>query len=120
MLRLLAGAAAGVLSGWGVGGGTLLMLFMTGVMRMAQAEAQSVNLLYFLPTSAAALPSHFKNGFVEKPALLPAVLCGAATAAAGALAASAVSEELLRRLFGVLLIAAGLPEIFYRAKGDGD
>ncbi len=112
MLKLLIGAAAGVLSGWGVGGGTLLMIVMTGFMGAARAEAQGINLLYFLPTSCTALISHFKNGFVETRALLPAVLCGGATAAAAALLASSADTALLRRLFGVFLIAAGISEFF--------
>ena len=68
----LAGAAAGVLSGFGVGGGTLLLLYMTSLAGVPQDLAQGINLLYFLPTAATALPSHIKNGFVRRSALLPA------------------------------------------------
>lgn len=45
----LAGAVCGLLSGLGIGGGTLLMVWMTGVAALPQQTAQGINLLYFLP-----------------------------------------------------------------------
>ena len=54
-MPLLAGVGCGVLSAWGVGGGTLLLLVMTLFFGVDQAAAQGVNLLYFLPTAAMGL-----------------------------------------------------------------
>ena len=84
MGALLAGLATGILSGFGVGGGTLLLIYMTTFAGVPQNLAQGINLLYFLPTAAAALPAHLKNGFVEKSLLLPAILSGLLTAALAA------------------------------------
>ena len=55
-IPLLAGAATGVLSAWGIGGGTLLLLVMTLLLGVEPRTAQGINLLYFLPTAATALP----------------------------------------------------------------
>ena len=55
LIALLAGAAAGVLSGFGVGGGTLLLLYLTAFAGVEQHLAQGINLVYFLPAAAAAL-----------------------------------------------------------------
>ena len=52
---ILAGLVCGVLSGFGIGGGSLLMVWMTAVLSMEQKAAQGVNLLYFLPCAACAL-----------------------------------------------------------------
>ena len=57
-MPLLAGVGCGVLSAWGVGGGTLLLLVMTLFFGVDQAAAQGVNLLYFLPTAAMGLIWH--------------------------------------------------------------
>lgn len=54
-MPLLAGVGCGVLSAWGVGGGTLLLLVMTLAFGVDQAAAQGINLLYFLPTAAMGL-----------------------------------------------------------------
>ena len=66
LIPALAGAVTGVLSGFGVGGGTLLLIYMTAFAGVPQNLAQGVNLLYFLPTAATALPAHVKNGYIEK------------------------------------------------------
>ena len=107
----LAGAVTGVLSGFGVGGGSLLLIYMTNFAGLEQTLAQGVNLLYFLPTAATALPAHFKNGYIEKAALLPAVSAGLAGTALAAWAATAMDVEGLRKCFGVFLLLIGGREL---------
>lgn len=55
-IPLLAGLVTGVLSGFGVGGGTLLLIYMTAFAGLPQDLAQGINLLYFLPAALTALP----------------------------------------------------------------
>ena len=81
LLPLGVGAATGVLSGFGVGGGTLLLVYMTAFAGVEQHLAQGINLLYFLPAGLMALPAHVKNGYVEREALLPAIGAGLLCAA---------------------------------------
>ena len=114
LIAALAGAATGVLSGFGVGGGSLLLIYLTGFAGVPQALAQGVNLLYFLPTAATALPAHFKNGYVEKRALVPAICAGLVCSALTAWAATALDVEILRKCFGVFLIVIGLRELLRR------
>lgn len=116
LIPLLAGAATGVLSGFGVGGGTLLLVYMTAFAGVEQSLAQGINLLYFLPAGLLALPAHLKNGYVEKQALLPAIGAGLAFAALGAWAATGLEEGVLRRCFGGFLVLVGLRELFGREK----
>lgn len=112
LIAALAGAVTGVLSGFGVGGGSLLLIYMTSFAGVPQALAQGINLLYFLPTAATALPAHFKNGYVEKAVLLPAIGAGLVCAALTAWAATALDVGILRKCFGVFLIVIGLRELF--------
>ena len=114
LVPALAGALTGILSGFGIGGGSLLLIYMTSFAAVPQNLAQGVNLLYFLPTAAAALPSHFKNGCVEKAALLPAIAAGLAGTALAAWAATGLDVELLRKCFGVFLLIVGARELFRR------
>ena len=112
LIAALAGAATGVLSGFGVGGGSLLLIYMTSFAGVPQALAQGVNLLYFLPTAATALPAHLKNGYVEKKALAPAIAAGLVCSALTAWAATALDVDILRRCFGGFLLLIGLRELF--------
>ncbi len=117
LAAVLAGAVTGVLSGFGVGGGTLLLIYMTAYAHVPQTQAQGINLLYFLPAAALALPAHFKNGFVEKKALLPAIAAGLVSSALAAWAATALDVALLRKCFGVFLLYIGLSELFRKKQG---
>lgn len=99
--------ATGILSSWGVGGGTLLLVCMTLFLGVGQREAQAVNLLFFLPTAAISLFFHRKNGFLEKETWRQAAVPGTAASLAGALIATAVDVSLLRRPFGVFLLYSG-------------
>lgn len=112
MAAFLAGLLTGVLSGFGVGGGTLLLIYMTAFAGLNQHLAQGINLLYFLPTAALALPAHIRNGFIEKPVLLPAVLSGLVCAALSAWIATGLEVALLHRLFGGFLLYVGASELF--------
>lgn len=77
---ILAGLVCGVLSGFGIGGGSLLMVWMAAVLSMDQKAAQGVNLLYFLPCAACALIFHIKNRQIVWPAVWPAAAAGAVCA----------------------------------------
>ncbi len=117
LIPVLAGAATGVLSGFGVGGGTLLILYLTFLAGVDQTSAQGINLLYFLPTYAAALVLHWKNGYIPwKRAVFPAALGGCVTAGLAAWAAGWLDTDLLRKLFGGYLLAIGLVELFRKKK----
>jgi uncharacterized membrane protein YfcA len=118
ILAGLVGLVTGVLSGFGVGGGTLLMIYLTSFANVAQQAAQGINLLYFLPCSAAALVSHFKNRLVDKSVAIPAILAGVAATLLASFLATAVDTALLKRLFGGFLLLVGLSELF-RKSGKG-
>lgn len=111
-IALLAGLATGVLSGFGTGGGTLLLIYMTAFAQMDQNLAQGINLLYFLPTATSALLYHKKNGYLKKEAAWPAILCGLVGTALAAFLATSLDVEVLRKCFGVFLLFVGLHELF--------
>lgn len=114
LLPVLVGAATGILSGFGVGGGTLLLVYLTSLAGMEQTAAQSINLLYFLPAAATALPSHVRNGYVELRTALPAIAAGLVCSAAAAWIATALDVELLRKCFGVFLLYIGVRELLQK------
>ena len=119
MLNLLALPVAvvlGFLAGLGVGGGSLLMLWLTAVVGMEHAEARTINLLFFLPTALISTIFHQKQGAVKIRKLLPAIICGCIAAAIGSLVAKHADTELLKKFFGGLFILTGVRELFYRPR----
>ena len=108
ILPFFCGLGAAVISAWGVGGGTLLLLVMTLFLGVDQRMAQGINLLFFLPTALSALICHRKNGCLDRPTLKAAVPFAVPAALLGAWIATAVDVKLLRRPFGIYLLLSGV------------
>lgn len=118
LLLLLIGFGTGILSAWGVGGGTLLLLCMTLFLGVDQATAQGINLLYFLPTAGMGLIWHRKNGLLEKDVLRQAIPLGTVAAIAAAWIATSVDTAVFRKPFGVYLLLTGVMTLFQTKKSS--
>ena len=106
-MELIVGFAAAALAAMGVGGGGLLIIYLTAIVGMAQRTAQGINLAFFLCASAAALSVHLKKRRISLRTTVIFGASGALGAAAGCLAASRADDSLLRAAFGWLLILSG-------------
>ena len=96
----LVGFCSGIISGMGIGGGTILipaLLFLTDI---TQQQAQGVNLIYFIPTALTALITHQKKGALDWKTAKPLAILGLTGAAAGAFLAASLESEVLRKIFG--------------------
>lgn len=112
LLPALCGLFTGILSSWGIGGGTLLLLCMTLFFGVEQRTAQAINLLYFLPTAGVSLFAHRKNGYLDREALRAAAPLGTLCALAAAFLTTMTDSALLRKPFGLFLLYAGLSILF--------
>ena len=116
IIPFLCGLGASVVSAWGVGGGTLLLLVMTLFLGVDQRTAQGVNLLFFLPTAASALVCHARGGYLDKPTLKAAVPAAVIAALLGAWVSNAIDVEILRKPFGVYLLLSGVSLVWPQKK----
>lgn len=118
IISFIAALLTGILSGWGIGGGTLLIVFMTVIQGLSQSDARGINLIYFLPTSAGALYSHIKNKLIDKKAFLTAAICGVISALITSYFSSLIDSKLLKIMFGIFLIFIGIRELFRKEKDN--
>lgn len=107
----------GALTGTGVGGGGLLVLYLTLLRGVGQLTAQRLNLVLFAAVSAAAVPYHLARRKVEPALLLIFVAFAIPGTFAGAAIRSAVPTEAVRKIFGAAMLAVGCYAIF--KKDDG-
>ena len=112
LIAAAVGFCTGIVSAFGIGGGTLLLLVMTLFLGVDQRMAQGINLLFFLPTAISALLCHWQKGYLDTPTWKAAVPVAVPAALAGAWIATAVDVDLLRRPFGIYLLLSGLSLIF--------
>ena len=118
LIPLLVGAATGVLSGFGVGGGTLLLVYMTTLAGLDQHLAQGINLLFFLPIGAVSLYLHNKAGRIDTRAAKQFLPMGVLGVLLGSVAAQFIGGELLSRGFALFLAGIGLRQLFPGAGGQ--
>ena len=113
-VTLIVGIVLGFLSGLGIGGGSLLILWLTMVLHTDPQIARSINLLFFIPSALVSCALRTRQGNLKIRPLLPAILAGCATAAVFSWFSTVLNVDMLKKLFGIVLIAAGLRELFYR------
>ena len=110
-VSLIIGTLLGFLSGLGIGGGSLLILWLISVLQMDPSTARGINLLFFVPAALISCLFRVKQGNLHIRPLLPAILAGCAAAAAFSWISTLLDVEILRRGFGFLLIITGIREI---------
>jgi len=112
LIYIIIGLLSGVVSGMGIGGGTILIPALSIFFGINQQTAQQINLMYFVPTAIVALITHSKQGNIEKDQLKPIIAYGLIGAAAGSYVALWMSSDILRKSFGFFLFAMGVYEFF--------
>lgn len=110
------GAVLGFLAGIGVGGGTLLILWLTLIMNVPHNTARSINLLFFLPTAVISSFFRWKQGTLELSSVLPAIIGGCISAALFSVLSQNIDISVLEKLFGGLLLITGVRELLYKPK----
>ena len=116
-VAVFVGTVLGTLSGLGTGGGSLLILWLTLGLGMAQNEARTINLLFFIPSALVACVLRWKQGHLEIKKILPAIVAGSISAAVFAMLGNNMDTSLLKKLFGGLLVFTGIRELLYKPKG---
>lgn len=111
MALILTGFISGIISGMGIGGGTVLIPALTIILSLDQKTAQAINLIYFIPTAITAVITHAKEKNIETKVLKPLIVWGITGAVLGAIAMNLISPEILRKVFGVFLLVLGGLEI---------
>jgi len=118
-ITAIAGFLTGVTASMGLGGGFVLIIFLTVFAGSGQVEAGGINLLFFLPIALISMLIHTKNKLIEWKLIPPICIAGAFGVVIGALLLGVVNEGLLRKLFAGLLVFVGLREIFHKKAKSG-
>lgn len=110
-LNLLVASALGFLSGLGIGGGSLLIIWLTLVCKANYQAAKYINLMFFIPSALIATGIRLAQKKLSLRPILPAAIAGCAAAAFFTFLSSTWDTNLLRKFFGVLLLLASVREL---------
>lgn len=116
IFTVIASFIVAVLSGMGVGGGGLFVVFLALFSDIPQLTIQGINLLFFLFSSGSAVLLHLSKRQIFGRAVLTMALSGAIGSLLGGAMASLLSPALLRKIFGALLVIAGILSLKKQAR----
>lgn len=93
-----------------------MLLWLTAVAGTEYQMARMINLLFFLPSALAATIFRWKQGIIDINAIWPGILAGCISVFIGNFISNQIQLEVLKKLFGLLLIITGIKEILYRPR----
>lgn len=114
LLTVCISAGLGLLSGLGVGGGSLMILWLTLVQKMDFTAAKYLNLLFFLPPAVISTLAHLFQKKLSIKKIIPAALAGMVSASVFIYLSSTWDVNILRKLFGGLLLLSAWKELRYQ------
>ena len=109
---ILASFLSGLLGAMGIGGGSVLIIYLTTFLSLEQKNAQGINLLFFIATGIFALISNIKKGLVDKKLFLKLMPTAAAGMLLGFIILPRIATALLKKLFGGILLILGVKTLF--------
>lgn len=111
MIDIIASLLTGVFASLGLGGGMVLIIYLTLFKDEPQIGAQGINLLFFIPIAALSLIMHTKNRLVEWKKILPSIACGIVFAILGTYLSNIINSDIITKIFAVMLVIVGVKEI---------
>lgn len=112
MLAVIFGTISGIVTGLGMGGGTILILLLSLFMGVEQHIAQATNLVFFIPTSLAAILTNLKQKNVNLKLAINISSFGIIGAIIGAIISNNISSENLKKYFAIFILIIALHEIY--------
>ncbi len=116
MLETLIGFISGIVSGTGMGGGTILILCLSIFLEINQKTAQATNLIFFIPTSIAAIYINMKQKNINIKLAKQIIFWGIIGTIIGALIAQKINVTVLKKMFGIFLAIIAIHEIYLLIK----
>lgn len=112
LIAAIAGLLAGAAGAMGLGGGSILLMYLTLIAGMGQLHAQGINLIFFIPCALVSLLMHQRQGRIPWGIVLPVIGWGLPFALAGFALSGRLGGDFMSKIFGGFLVVLGVREIF--------
>ena len=114
-MNIIIGLLSGIAASMGLGGGFILLIYLSAFTDTSQAVAQGVNVLFFLPIALISVIMHLKNKLIDIRTVFKYCIAGFVGAVIGSFLSAYLDTLILKKLFGVFLIIIGL-KVLFRSK----
>lgn len=117
---LIAALLAGAAGALGLGGGGVLIIYLSAFASMEQLKSQGINLLFFIPLAIIAIIIHSKHHLIKWKEIIPLCICGLVGAIGGSVVAGIIDASTLSKIFAVGIAALGVKELFSKSGNNHD
>ncbi len=118
LTQLIVGFFAAVISAMGMGGGGILLIYLSAFTPLSQLKSQGINLLFFIPIALVSIFFHNKNKLLRKKAAAYIIISAVPAAALGAFVSGSLDEGFMRKALALFLLILGLKEIIVSFKKE--
>ena len=112
IISCIAAFLTGIAASMGLGGGMILIVFLTVFAGVEQITAQGINLIFFIPIAVLSLIFHSRNKLIDWKKIIPTIIIGIFGAVIGTYLAEFIGSPLLSKIFAVFLVIVGVKELF--------
>lgn len=116
IIALLAGLLSGIIGAMGMGGGAVLIIYLTLFTATEQIAAQGINLIFFIPIGITALIIYSKKKQIKWKTTLPIAFGGLIGTVVGIVLGDFLGSSIISKIFGGFLIILGIIEVFKKNK----
>lgn len=117
-LDAIAVIVSALIGAMGLGGGSVLILYLTLFRRLPQLMAQGINLLFFIPCAVTAVLVYAKQKIIHWKFVLPMILGGAVGVAIGTYFLKNTDTKYISVLFAIFLLTVGIYTLFSKEKKE--
>lgn len=116
MISIIAGFLSGLIGSMGLGGGTVLLIYLAGFAGVEQLTAAGINLLFFIPIATLSVIIYSLKKQIKWKTVLFFAISGLGGAALGTFLSGFVGNKCTRIAFAILLIVLGVKSLFVKKK----
>lgn len=116
LILIFGGFLSGIIGSLGVGGGGVLIVFLTFFMNFSRQSASVINLIFFIPIALISVIIYLKQKQIDIKKAIFLAIPGLFGSALGVFLTSVIKTSLLSKAFGVLLIAVSVKTLFSKQK----
>lgn len=117
-LDAIAVIISALIGAMGLGGGSVLILYLTLFRRLPQLMAQGINLLFFIPCAVTAVLVYAKQKIIQWKFVLPMIFGGAVGVAIGTYFLKNTDSKYISVLFAIFLLTVGIYTLFSKEKKE--
>ena len=119
-MNFIIGLFTGIAASMGLGGGFILIIYLTVFIGVENLTARAANLVFFLPIALFSVILHSKNKLIEWKIILPLIISGIIGSALGTLFGLVINPRIIEIAFGAVLVIVGAKELFGKRKDKGN